>query len=63
MLLPVLTAQPGGAGHVVVGHRGRLDRLQSLEGGVASGGQQEVDLKIAVIERKLQTDINRTRQM
>lgn len=38
VLLPVLTAQPGGAGHVVIGHRGRLHRLQSLEGGVASKG-------------------------
>lgn len=53
LLLPVLTAQPGGAGHVVVGHRGRLHRLQGLEGGVASGGQQEVDFVIAVLQRKL----------
>ena len=31
----VLVAEPGGAGHVVVGHRGRLHRLQGLVGRVA----------------------------
>lgn len=60
MLLAVLTAQPGGASHVVVGHSGRLHWLQSLEGGVASGGMQEVDFEIAVLETKLHAAINRT---
>lgn len=41
VLLPVLAAQTGGAGHVVVGHRGRLHRLQRLEVGVASAEVQE----------------------
>lgn len=63
LLLPVLTAQPGGARHVVVGHSGRLHWLQSLEGGVASEGTQEVDFEIVVIETKSQTAINRTGQM
>lgn len=40
LLLPVLAAQPGGAGHVVVGHRGRLHRLQRLQVGVASAGAE-----------------------
>lgn len=36
VLLPVLAAQSGWAGHIVVGHRGRLHRLQGLVGRVAS---------------------------
>ena len=36
VLLAVLVAQPSGARHVVVGHRRRLHRLQSLVGRVPS---------------------------
>lgn len=36
----VLVAQPGRAGHVVVGHRGGFHRLQSLVGRVAPANQQ-----------------------
>lgn len=40
VLLPVLAAQPGGARHVVVGHRRRLHRLQGLEVCVASAAAE-----------------------
>ena len=35
----VLVAEPGGAGHVVVGHRRRFHRLQGLVGRVAPVNQ------------------------
>lgn len=38
-----LAAQPGGAGHVVVGHRGRLDGLQGLVGRVAPAEHQQLE--------------------
>lgn len=41
VLLAVLAAQAGGAGHVVVGHRGRFYRLQGLIGRVASAAEGE----------------------
>lgn len=39
VLLPVQAAESGGAGHVVIGHRGRLHRLQGLVGCVTSAAK------------------------
>lgn len=41
VLLAMLAAYSGGAGHVVVGHGGRLHRLQGLVGCVASAAAKD----------------------
>lgn len=51
VLLPVLAAQPGGAGHVVVGHRGRLHGLQGLEVCVASAAAQVEETRAGCVQR------------
>lgn len=43
VLLAVLAAQSGGAGHVVVGHCGWLHRFQSLVGRVASAVVRKIE--------------------
>jgi len=44
----VLAAQPGRAGHVVVGHRGWLHRLQGLVGRVATVNQSATRMLLGV---------------
>lgn len=54
VLLAVLAAQSGGAGHVVVGHCGRLHRLQGLVGRVASAAAPEMENEKRIMMKQRQ---------